>query len=56
MVYSTCTVFKRENKEQIEKFLKKHTDFSLVEEINLYPHVDKTDGFYIAVLERKNND
>ena len=56
MVYSTCTVFKRENQEQIEKFLKKHTDFSLVEEMNLYPHINQTDGFYIAVLERKNND
>lgn len=52
LVYSTCTIFKRENNLQIEKFLKDHDDFKLVEEINLYPNVDDTDGFYIAVLER----
>lgn len=53
MVYSTCTIFKRENQMQIEKFLKTHDDFKLLEEINLYPNVNNTDGFYIAVLERK---
>lgn len=53
MVYSTCTVFARENHLQIENFLSKHPEFNLVEEINLYPHIDGTDGFYIAVLERK---
>ena len=52
MVYSTCTIFKRENHMQIEKFLSEHSDFKLIEEINLYPHINNTDGFYIAVLER----
>ena len=37
---------------QIEKFLSEHSDFKLIEEINLYPHINNTDGFYIAVLER----
>ena len=53
LVYSTCTIFEKENRLQVEKFLQKHTDFSLIEEIKLYPHIDNTDGFYIAVLERK---
>ena len=53
LVYSTCTIFKRENHMQIEKFLKSHSDFKLIEEISLYPHINNTDGFYIAVLERK---
>lgn len=53
MVYSTCTVLKQENEEQIEKFLKKHSEFRLLEKINLYPHQDETDGFFIAVLERE---
>lgn len=53
MVYSTCTIFKRENHLQIEKFLENHKDFILVQELNLYPHINYTDGFYIAVLERK---
>ncbi len=53
MVYSTCTVFKRENEEQVERFLLTHSDFKLVEQVKLFPNVNDTDGFFIAVLERK---
>ena len=53
LVYSTCTILKQENEEQVERFLKKHTEFSLVEQVNLYPNVDETDGFFIAVFDRK---
>ena len=53
MVYSTCTVLKRENEEQIDRFLLTHSDFTLVEQVKLFPNVDETDGFYIAVLEKK---
>ena len=53
MVYSTCTVLKRENEEQIEKLLLTHRDFMLVEQTKLFPNVNETDGFYIAVLEKK---
>lgn len=52
MVYSTCTIFARENHLQIETFLKEHTEFQLVSEEKLYPNTDHTDGFYIAVMER----
>ena len=53
MVYSTCTVFKRENEEQVERFLLTHSDFKLVEQVKLFPNVNDTDGFFIAVVERK---
>lgn len=53
MVYSTCTILKRENEEQIERFLLTHSDFMLVEQTKLFPNVNETDGFYIAVLEKK---
>ena len=52
MVYSTCTVLQEENEEQIKRFLEKHLDFSLQEQISLFPHVNQTDGFYIAVLQK----
>lgn len=52
LVYSTCTVLKDENEKQIERFLEKHKEFKLLEEIKLFPNVDGTDGFYIAKLEK----
>lgn len=55
LVYSTCTVLKEENEEQIKKFLENHSDFELVEEKKLYPNVDETDGFYIAKLIRSDD-
>jgi len=52
LVYSTCTVLKDENEKQIERFLQKHKEFKLLEEIKLFPNVNGTDGFYIAKLEK----
>ena len=52
LVYSTCTILKRENEEQIEKFLQNNKRFELVEEKKLYPHIGGTDGFYIAKLRK----
>ena len=53
LIYSTCTILDRENGGQVRRFLEEHKDFELVEEIKLYPHIDNTDGFYIAKLIRK---
>ncbi len=53
LLYSTCTVLKQENEEQIEKFLKKHSEFCIEEKINLYPHIDGTDGFFICKLKKQ---
>jgi 16S rRNA (cytosine967-C5)-methyltransferase len=52
LVYSTCTVFKDENERQIKRFLEKHHEYALIEEIKLYPNVNNTDGFYIAKLSK----
>ena len=56
LVYSTCTVLPRENGENVADFLASHEEFALLEERTLYPDVDGTDGFYFAVLERKNKE
>lgn len=65
MVYSTCSVMKQENREQVLAFLERHPEFSLVpfelpvcgwvEEgmITLWPHIHGTDGFFIAKLTKK---
>lgn len=66
LLYSTCTVFSRENEDVVHNFLKMHTDFSLeafhlpgpagmAEKgyITLWPHLHETDGFFIAKMRKK---
>lgn len=58
LLYSTCTVNRSENEENVAHFLANHTDFKLTDEcspcgIQLTPHHFGTDGFFVAVFERK---
>jgi 16S rRNA (cytosine967-C5)-methyltransferase len=53
LVYSTCTISARENEEQMRSFLDNHPEFAATREpIQLLPHRDGTDGFFVARLER----
>jgi 16S rRNA (cytosine967-C5)-methyltransferase len=54
LVYSTCTISAVENDLQIEEFLTRHPDFGPSPEgfVQTLPHRDRTDGFFIAALER----
>ena len=52
LVYSTCTISARENEEQMRAFLDHHADFRLERSMQLLPHRERTDGFFIARLER----
>lgn len=52
LVYSTCTMNKKENEKQIEKFLSAHEEFSLVDEKTIFSDT-RQDGFYMAKLVRK---
>ncbi len=66
LVYSTCTVLRRENEAVVAAFLKAHPEFSLepfqlpepigmVEgQLTLWPHIHGTDGFFIAKLRRSH--
>jgi len=68
LVYSTCTLNRRENEEVVGAFLKENDNFCLqpvsvsdlisAEDgmVTLYPHVHRTDGFFMALLKRKNDD
>lgn len=53
LVYSTCTILKEENQEQVQAFLKENPEFEMVEERNLFTHETGGSGFYIAKLIRK---
>lgn len=56
LVYSTCTLNKAENEDVCNRFLHEHPDFQLVGDMQtLFPHKDKTDGFFFAKLRRKHD-
>jgi 16S rRNA (cytosine967-C5)-methyltransferase len=67
LTYSTCSITVEENELIIERFLKHHPEFALVESRpefgvpglrgldkcrRLYPHIHKSNGFFIAKLLR----
>ncbi|MBR4903956.1 MAG: 16S rRNA (cytosine(967)-C(5))-methyltransferase RsmB [Selenomonadaceae bacterium] len=54
LLYSTCTIIRRENRDVVEKFLATHENFELVEMKTFLPHVTHTDGFFSAKMIRKN--
>ncbi|HEY8499629.1 MAG TPA: 16S rRNA (cytosine(967)-C(5))-methyltransferase RsmB, partial [Clostridia bacterium] len=69
LVYSTCSLDRRENSAVVNAFVSENPDFfmepinnlsGIIEDkketaggmLNLYPHIDGTDGFFIARLGR----
>ena len=55
LIYATCSIFKQENKIQVEKFLntKAGTNFVNIKERTFFSHLTGFDGFYVAQLEKK---
>ena len=53
LLYSTCTINPAENQENLAWFLKKHPEFTLVEDRLFLQGVDDCDGFYYGVLKKK---
>ena len=53
LVYSTCSVEREENEEVVDNFISTHPDFTLEKTIRTWPHREGSDGFFMAVLERR---
>jgi 16S rRNA (cytosine967-C5)-methyltransferase len=55
LVYATCSVLPSENQEQVKKFLSSEAgkNFTFVKENIVLAHISGYDGFYMALLERK---
>lgn len=52
LMYSTCTLNRKENEKQIEAFLAKHDNYECELSETLIPMETGGDGFYIAKLKR----
>ncbi|MBQ6718097.1 MAG: 16S rRNA (cytosine(967)-C(5))-methyltransferase RsmB [Clostridia bacterium] len=52
ILYSTCTLRKCENEDVIQGFLDKHPQYELKYHHTFMPHIDGTDGFYCALLQK----
>lgn len=63
LVYSTCTLNKAENEEVVSAFLSEREDFQRVDftvgslnsesgMLTTYPHIHKTDGFFICKMKK----
>ncbi len=57
LVYATCSVLPSENQEQIKQFLSTEIgkEFNFVKDQKVLASESGFDGFYMALLERKNN-
>lgn len=53
MVYSTCTISRQENEDNVAWFLKEYTDFKLLSSRQILPQAMGGDGFYIAHFIRE---
>jgi 16S rRNA (cytosine967-C5)-methyltransferase len=68
LIYSTCSVTLEENEILIERFLKRHSNYSLFEItpkigspglrgldkcLRLYPHIHRCNGFFVAKMSKR---
>lgn len=55
IVYSTCTLNKKENEKVVQRFLSENDNFKLIDEKTVFPSIDSGDGFYYAVMMREDD-
>ena len=53
LVYSTCTINKKENQLQVIDFIKHHQDMKVVEERLVLPFEYHSDGFYMCKMKKE---
>lgn len=56
IVYSTCTINKKENEKQIQRFIQEHPDMVVAEEKTILPYMYHSDGFYMCLLKKEGKN
>lgn len=52
MVYSTCTFNRSENEDTIARFVEHYPDMELISQKRLWPHLEKGEGHFVALLRK----
>uniref|UniRef100_UPI00058569C9 RsmF rRNA methyltransferase first C-terminal domain-containing protein n=1 Tax=Paenibacillus sonchi TaxID=373687 RepID=UPI00058569C9 len=52
LAYSTCTFNRKENEETISRFLDHYPDMERIAEKRLWPHLEKGEGHFVALLRK----
>lgn len=55
LLYSTCTIHKGENEENVKWFLEQYPAYELLLEKQMLPGIDESDGFFIAKFRKVNH-
>lgn len=55
LIYSTCTIHKEENEDNVAAFLQKHPQFTPVEQRQIFP-MEGSDGFFVAKMIRSTDE
>ncbi len=53
LVYSTCTFSRAENEDNVEAFLSRHPEMTLLSMKRLMPHIERCEGHFVAAFIKK---
>ena len=53
LIYSTCTLDRKENETMTHRFLQEHPEMELEEERTIFPFEENSDGFYVCRMIKK---
>jgi 16S rRNA C967 or C1407 C5-methylase (RsmB/RsmF family)/NOL1/NOP2/fmu family ribosome biogenesis protein len=56
LAYSTCTFNREENERTIEAFVREHPEFELTRTERIWPHRDRGEGHFVALLRKNAGD
>ena len=55
IIYSTCTLNKKENEKVVGRFLENNDNYKLINEVTVFPSENGGDGFFYALMEKIND-